>query len=158
MGNSRSIAREHHLHVTGADIERALQEPNRGDDADKTDIVQNAAQEPATMAGNDTQKANNDQEQTLDWQGFSVTCTNVHTITLPPTGVEPCAKTPIKPHIPDSRAAKSAAFNADSCQDSQLRAVIEAWPSLPADFRAAIVRTARRGMNRLNTQGLAAGK
>ena len=89
MGNSQSIAREHYLHVTGADIERALQEPNRGDDADKTDIVQNAAQEPATMAGNDTQKANNDQEQTLDWQGFSVTCTNVHTITLPPTGFEP---------------------------------------------------------------------
>ena len=55
----------------------------------RPDIAQNAAQERATMAGNDTRKATSDQEKTLDLQSFTETCTNVHTITLPPTGFEP---------------------------------------------------------------------
>ena len=49
--------------------------------------------------------------------------------------------------------AESGALQGNSAE--QFAFVAKVWQRLPADFRAAIVRTARRGMNRLNTQGLA---
>ncbi len=68
-------------------------------------------------------------------------------------GLEHHTKSPIKPHVSNSRGAESGALQGNSAE--QFAFVAKVWQRLPADFRAAIVRTARRGMNRLNTQGLA---
>jgi hypothetical protein len=64
-------------------------------------------------------------------------------------GTELPAKTPTKTHISKQAAAESAAFDAD------FNFVKESWPLLPDEIRAAIVATAKRGLNRQASRRMA---
>ncbi len=63
-------------------------------------------------------------------------------MTLRPAGVELPSKRPIKPLAENQSAAKSAAVFDDFTEDSQLRAILAAWPTLTEQARNTILAIA----------------
>ncbi len=90
MGNSRSVAREHYLQVTDADIQRATQAlghsglPDGGGGA-----AQNPAQQPAARACTGTHTPTASGEEGPDLRPFADACSHVHENHMRPAGVEP---------------------------------------------------------------------
>ncbi len=89
MGNSRSVAREHYLQVTDADIQRALKQPAHENKVDDISAAQNPAQQPAERTGNGPQVPTGVCEERLDLRAFADTCSYVHKNQVRPAGVEP---------------------------------------------------------------------
>jgi hypothetical protein len=59
-----------------------------------------------------------------------------------PTGLERCAKTPVKPQVSEKGGAKSGVLPAHAPEpgiDPDLKLVMSSWPGLPAEIRAAIL-------------------
>ncbi len=89
MGNSRSVAREHYLQVTDADIQRALDKPCNGGQVEDGGAAQNAAQQPAEMARSNPQMPTGQSGKVPDLRAFADTCSDLHENQMRPAGVEP---------------------------------------------------------------------
>ncbi len=89
MGNSRSVAREHYLQITDADVQRALKQPCHERKAEDGSAAQNPAQQPAESTGNGPQVPTGVNEERLDLQAFVDICSYVHKNQVRPAGVEP---------------------------------------------------------------------
>ncbi|MSR56050.1 MAG: site-specific integrase [Planctomycetaceae bacterium] len=79
LGNSEAVAREHYLHVTDTDFDRAL----------CTRAAQNPAQQPAVSHCNASQAAWPAHEKTPVLPGFATMCETLPNRGIPPRGVEP---------------------------------------------------------------------
>ena len=101
---------------------------------------QKEGQQPAVLPRRGAQPELAAHEKTPVLQGFAAGCEVVQSGRVEDRGLEPSVSSCRNTGISETRAAKCAAVGVENgLIDSDLVRVIQAWPTLPADIRLAIL-------------------
>jgi len=142
IGNSRAIAQEHYLQVTDAHFAQAIAEPVK-EQTPASSAAQNPAQYPAESQRTDKKTAGVTMQKSPDLPGHSKRYCLTHKELVGAVGFEATPNPVVSPgnqRIPRRKGSKSGSSSSDSsiC-DTELQAIVDAWPTLPADLRKMIV-------------------
>jgi integrase len=133
IGNSEKIAAKHYLQVTDEDFERGAKSGAFG--------VQNAVQQPSATFRNEMNESTEEKDSEGFMQEVAEDCDYLHSIPVPPTGLEPSQNTTEKSGSGSKSGAKSDALLTENPPLSLLNSK---WPRLPERDRQTIMEILSR--------------